>query len=301
MLNKDTYELHKLIKSKINNNKGQDHFSPSQIVSKPFAWWIIKYLVSDQDERRKSSANYKMHFGNLVGNTTQRLISKYIFVGAEREEIKDKTYEVNFDYELNLIKKESPRDEKDKECRDMMIEFSHSAIKQTLKAVKQIFGDENIQSERYVNSQPDELFLPLVGRIDFESNEMIAELKTKPPYFRDNKSGLKPYTQKLPEEPNLDHVAQLSFYFHCTKKKPILFYVNNEDFKIFDEFKDEYLEYCYQTNIVRRAKTIQRLLEASRGNASLMAELVEAPDLKHYLYSDLTEYQHQQITKLWGI
>jgi hypothetical protein len=32
-----------------------------------------------------------------------------------------------------------------------------------------------------------------------------------------------------------------------------------------------------------------------------MADLVEAPDMKHYLYSDLTEHQQQQINKLWGI
>ena len=77
--------------------------------------------------------------------------------------------------------------------------------------------------------------------------------------------------------------------------------MNEEDYKIFDEFTDEYLEHCYQTYIVRKAKTIQRLLEASKGDASIMADLVEAPDMKHYLYSDLTEHQQQQINKLWGI
>ena len=120
-------------------------------------------------------------------------------------------------------------------------------------------------------------------------------------YFRVLKTGLKGYTQKLPIEPQLDHIAQLSFYWHCAKKKPFLFYVNEEDYKIFDEFTDEYLEHCYQTYIVKKAKTIQRLLEASKGDASIMADLVEAPDMKHYLYSDLTEHQQQQINKLWGI
>ena len=45
----------------------------------------------------------------------------------------------------------------------------------------------------------------------------------------------------------------------------------------------------------------QLKLEASKGDASIMADLVEAPDMKHYLYSDLTEHQQQQINKLWGI
>ena len=61
------------------------------------------------------------------------------------------------------------------------------------------------------------------------------------------------------------------------------------------------LEYLNKNESSEKAKTIQRLLEASKGDASIMADLVEAPDMKHYLYSDLTEHQQQQINKLWGI
>tara|TARA_R110000782_G_scaffold1558_1_gene5949 strand:- start:869 stop:1756 length:888 start_codon:yes stop_codon:yes gene_type:complete len=294
-------QLKNLIISKLNNGQGNDHFSPSQLTNKPIAWWMTKYLLSSQDDRRKSLANYKMHYGNLVGNTSQHLICKYIFKGAERKEIKDRIYETIYEHELKQINKNKPRDEKDGECRTHMLEYSHQTITQILKAVKKIFGKDSVQGERYVHDQPDNLFLPIIGRIDFESANKIAELKSKPPYFRLLKTGLKGYTQKLPIEPQLDHIAQLSFYWHCCKRKPFLFYVNEEDYKIFDEFTDEYLEHCYQTYIVRKAKTIQRLLEASKGDASIMADLVEAPDMKHYLYSDLTEHQQQQINKLWGI
>jgi len=297
-MNKEKQEL---IKSKLNNGKGNDHFSPSQLTNKPIAWWMIKYLVSSQDDRRKSLANYKMHYGNLVGNTSQRLISKYIFKGAEREEIKDRVYDTIYEHELKQINKNKPRDEKDKECRTYMLEYAHLTIKQILKAVKKIFGDDSIQSERYVYDQPDDLFLDIIGRVDFESKNAIAELKSKPPYFRVLKTGLKGYTQKLPIEPQLDHIAQLSFYWHCCKRKPFLFYVNEEDYKIFDEFTDEYLEHCYQTYIVKKAKTIQKLLEVSQGDASVMAAYVDHPDMKHYLFSDLTEHQKQQTNKLWGI
>jgi len=297
-MNKEKQEL---IKSKLNNGKGNDHFSPSQLTNKPIAWWMIKYLVSSQDDRRKSLANYKMHYGNLVGNTSQRLISKYIFKGAEREEIKDRVYDTIYEHELKQINRNKPRDEKDKECRTYMLEYAHLTIKQILKAVKKIFGDDSIQSERYVYDQPDDLFLDIIGRVDFESKNAVAELKSKPPYFRVLKTGLKGYTQKLPIEPQLDHIAQLSFYWHCCKRKPFLFYVNEEDYKIFDEFTDEYLEHCYQTYIVKKAKTIQKLLEVSQGDASVMAAYVDHPDMKHYLFSDLTEHQQEQVNKLWGI
>jgi len=297
-MNKEKQEL---IKSKLNNGKGNDHFSPSQLTNKPIAWWMIKYLVSSQDDRRKSLANYKMHYGNLVGNTSQRLISKYIFKGAEREEIKDRVYDTIYEHELKQINRNKPRDEKDKECRTYMLEYAHLTIKQILKAVKKIFGDDSTQSERYVYDQPDDLFLDIIGRVDFESKNAVAELKSKPPYFRVLKTGLKGYTQKLPIEPQLDHIAQLSFYWHCCKRKPFLFYVNEEDYKIFDEFTDEYLEHCYQTYIVKKAKTIQKLLEVSQGDASVMAAYVDHPDMKHYLFSDLTEHQQEQVNKLWGI
>lgn len=182
-----------------------------------------------------------------------------------------------------------------------MLEYAHLTIKQILKAVKKIFGDDSIQSERYVYDQPDDLFLDIIGRVDFESKNAVAELKSKPPYFRVLKTGLKGYTQKLPTEPQMDHIAQLSFYWHCCKRKPFLFYVNEEDYKIFDEFTDEYLEHCYQTYIVKKAKTIQKLLEVSQGDASVMAAYVDHPDMKHYLFSDLTEHQQEQVNKLWGI
>ena len=297
-MNKEKQEL---LKSKLNNGQGNDHFSPSQLTTKPISWWMIKYLVSSQDDRRKSLANYKMHYGNLVGNTSQRLISKYIFKGAEREEIKDRVYDKIYNHELKQINKNKPRDKKDEECRTYMLEYAHLTIKQILKAVKKIFGDDSIQSERYVYDQPDDLFLDIIGRVDFESKNAVAELKSKPPYFRVLKTGLKGYTQKLPIEPQMDHIAQLSFYWHCCKRKPFLFYVNEEDYKIFDEFTDEYLEHCYQTYIVKKAKTIQKLLEVSQGDASVMAAYVDHPDMKHYLFSDLTEHQKQQTNKLWGI
>ena len=73
-------QLKNLIISKLNNGQGNDHLSPSQLTTKPIAWWMTKYLVSSQDDRRKSLANYKMHYGNLVGNTSQHLICKYIFI-----------------------------------------------------------------------------------------------------------------------------------------------------------------------------------------------------------------------------
>jgi hypothetical protein len=53
--------------------------------------------------------------------------------------------------------------------------------------------------------------------------------------------------------------------------------------------------------LVNKAFTIQNLLEVSKGNASQMAKLVEAPDLKNFYYSDLTPEQIDITKQLWGL
>jgi hypothetical protein len=56
-----------------------------------------------------------------------------------------------FEHELDVINKfNEPRDEKDAQCRIEMIPSCKASIEQTLKLVKEVFGDEPLTSERYV-------------------------------------------------------------------------------------------------------------------------------------------------------
>jgi hypothetical protein len=49
-----------------------------------------------------------------VGNVSQRLLSKYIFKAAEKEEVKPELFDKIFEYELDVINKfNEPRDERD--------------------------------------------------------------------------------------------------------------------------------------------------------------------------------------------
>jgi hypothetical protein len=64
-------EFTKIIKL-LSGGDGSDHFSPSQL-NLPIPKWMINYLCCTQEMRRKSIANYKMHFGNLTNNTAQRM------------------------------------------------------------------------------------------------------------------------------------------------------------------------------------------------------------------------------------
>jgi hypothetical protein len=49
-----------------------------------------------------------------VGNVAQRLLSKYIFKAAEKEEVKPELFDKIFEHELDVINKfNEPRDERD--------------------------------------------------------------------------------------------------------------------------------------------------------------------------------------------
>ena len=49
-----------------------------------------------------------------------------------------------------------------------MKEFLLPTIKLIIKAVEEIFGDEPVQCERYVDIKHLDLFIPIIGRIDLK-------------------------------------------------------------------------------------------------------------------------------------
>jgi hypothetical protein len=254
--------------------------------------------------RRKNKVGYKAHSGNLVGNVSQRLLSKYIFKAAEKEEVQPELFDKIFEHELELINKNEPKNAKDEQCRIEMIPSCKASIEQTLKLVKEVFNDEALTSERYVHVSHPGLILDILGRIDFESETKFLELKSKPINFRQNKNGLGQTIQKLPasiEDVETSYMRQVAFYWvsNNRKKKAYLGYVNQEEYKIFEP-EDDRLEYYYN-QLINKAFTIQNLLEISEGDPKLMAKYVEMPDVKNFYYSDLTEEQVDITKELWGI
>jgi hypothetical protein len=294
-------ELANKIRSKLSGGQGYDHWSPSSL-NIPIQKYIISYVCSTQEMRRQNKVGYKAHSGNLVGNVSQRLLSKYIFKAAEKEEVKPELFDKIFEYELALINKNEPRDERDAQCRIEMLPSCKASIEQTLKLVKQVFGDEPLTSERYVSVSHPGLILDILGRIDFESETKFLELKSKPINFRQNKNGLGQTIQKLPasiDDCEETYMKQVAFYWKATGKKAYLGYVNQEEYKIFEP-EDDRLEYYYK-QLINKAFTIQNLLEISEGDPKVMAKFVEMPDIKNFYYSDLTEEQVDITKQLWGI
>jgi hypothetical protein len=296
-------QLASKIRSQLSGGQGYDHWSPSSL-NIPVQKYIISYVCSTQEMRRKNKVGYKAHSGNLVGNVSQRLLSKYIFKAAEKEEVQPELFDKIFEHELELINKNEPKNAKDEQCRIEMIPSCKASIEQTLKLVKEVFGDETLTSERYVHVSHPGLILDILGRIDFESETKFLELKSKPINFRQNKNGLGQTIQKLPasiEDVETSYMRQVAFYWvsNNRKKKAYLGYVNSEEYKIFEP-EDDRLEYYYN-QLINKAFTIQNLLEISEGDPKLMAKYVEMPDVKNFYYSDLTEEQVDITKELWGI
>ena len=180
-MNKD---LHTFLRSCLNNGEGGDHFSPSQIGSyTTFANWCVEYLCMTQKQRRSQKKRYKVGFGALVGNTAQELVSKYKFEGKKKIKIQEQTLDEAFKKEQSIYLEEA-FDKRDKEIRQQLEENAKQQIQNTLKAHKEIFGHQPTVSERTVCTTPDDLFVDIIGRLDFASHLAFLELKTKPAEVR---------------------------------------------------------------------------------------------------------------------
>jgi len=191
-----------------NGGKGLDHWSPSS--SQNFTRFLLNYSLP-QEIRRLSKVRYKAPFGNLVNNTTQRLTCEILYQGDKKITLKNKNYDEIFQQELDAIDKNTPPvDDKDKLAREMMISYAHPTIENMKKAVKEIFGNEKLVAERYVSSKDEDMVNDTIGRIDYESNKIIGEAKTKPPTIKKKRNKDEHYmaTTQLPafvEPPELNH------------------------------------------------------------------------------------------------
>ena len=288
-----------------NGGKGLDHWSPSSSLN--FTRFVLNYSLP-QEIRRMFKIRYKAPFGNLVNNTTQRLTCDILYQGDKKITLKNKNYYDIFQQELDEIDNNTPPvDDKDKLAREMMISFAHPTIENMKKAVKEIFGNEKLVAERYVSSKDEDMVNDTIGRIDYESNKIIGEAKTKPPTIKKKRNKDEHYmaTTQLPLSPDPMHISQVSFYYHCTKRKPFLFYVNENEYTIFDDthdmLKPDYLKEQYNL-MVQRLKSWEQLIIFCKGDIKKLSAFAEPPELNHpFYYRDLIDDQKKQIKQLWGL
>ncbi len=292
-----------------NGGEGLDHWSYSS-TSTPFAKNLINYTFP-QEVRRKFPFRHSAHFGNLVNNTVQRLISDVIYTTKKIKKTeftkKDRDYNTAYQTELKFLDEKKPVDKKDEFARKEMLNYVHDAISETKKVVQEILGKEKMVCERFVEQKEMTMIKPIIGRIDYETKNKFIELKTKPPrvYKTKGKEEWTMRSQDLPSEPLLTNITQTSFYYMATKKIPYLVYVNDKGSKVFDSshelLKPDHLEYLY-FKMVEKILLWEKMIMFCEGSIDKLALMCEPPDMDHFFYyKDLTKDQEKLITKLWGI
>lgn len=287
------------IRQLMSGGESHHHLSPSSL-NIPLPKFFINYVMFNQEERRNQLTNYKMNYGNACNNPVQRTLCKYIFESGKKFTPKKKTLDEHIQDEFELIDKIPPRDERDAVCRQEMKQYVKPTADQIVLAVKELLGEKEIMAERYVHTNEEGLIFDILGRIDFETDDTIIELKTKPINFRQTKKGLSATKQKLPEDQGDEaHLKQLAFYYKATGKTPYLVYTNHEEYKIFKPELPQ-LEYYYQ-QMINKAFIIQNLLEITSADMNKISQLVEPPDFKSFYYSDLTVAQLEKVKEVWRL
>ena len=287
-----------------------NHWSPSQLNSMD-CMWGYKYLYLTQEQRRKLPINSKMFTGVCLGDMGILKFGKYLWetkVGKGLVKTEILPQRKIFDKILEKFNAYEPADEADKAQHDQArlgLAISFETLK---KGIREINLTSPIECERYVSLTLDGCVLPTIGRIDFEDEHNFVEMKTKHrKKNRPRKDGTSNYSLPKLDEGYMgweEHVSQVAFYyFACEeKKKPHLFVMNEEDYKIFtpencEDLKPENLRKRLN-RLTMVAKRRERVMANHAGKTTWHQDI--APDFGHFFWKNMGE--HRDIAmKLWGL
>lgn len=279
---------------------GIDHYSPTQM-NMPLAVWAYKYVALDQEQRRKLKTNINMFFGTTIGAITQMMFCDEIWTYSSNKVENNK--KLSWDQALELCHEEfaryEPWDDKDKEKYEAIKHLAPAYLKNSYEGFKSIdlktTKNFKITAERNVT-------LPLahvsmLGRIDGEDELKLIEEKLKLPKLNAvKKDGTRSVsTVKIPEQPQIEHARQTSFYhFASGQKRPFLLYVNDKEYKVFDsancdlltaDAMAEHMEYYRQ-----QARLRDRHIMASNCSVKKLLSNMD-PDFEHAFYWDIGDEQ----------
>lgn len=261
-------------------NFGLDHTSPTQS-NKSNGLWAGQYLCCTNEERRKFRVKPVM-----FGGTTAQLGINTTIIDKMDEDVAAK--EGAYQYNLNKLKF---TDDLDKIHFQKIHEGMPQLVRNGIAALKEIFPKykkQKIVSERNISKNLPGIELPMIGYIDYESKDVVVEVKTKQRKKpRQNKDGeWVSYSGSLPKNPEIFHVKQTGFYKKATNKKIFIVYVNDavpginkrtkkdiKGYEIFDDshdlLTDEHIDLCWENyritnkvrqNIVSKANSLEDIL-----------------------------------------
>ena len=275
------------------------HTSPSQS-NQTNGLWAGKYLCCTGEERKLFKVKPPMIGGNAAqGGINAAIIDKLSDdVAAKEGEFLFKTEKSKFSAD-QIIHYEK------------ILEGMPQLVKNGITAMREIFPNkkQKIKSETVAWANFDKVELPMTGFIDFESKDIVVELKTKqrgkPKQLKSGDwSSPKGY---IPKNPLPTHIAQTSFYKKATNKKIFIVYVNDvvpsekdPGYVIYDESHDSLsqdsidwaLEDYRRKNIIR-----QNIVSSSKSLTEILSKI--DPDFNDPFWDFGDEYV-ARCKQLWG-
>ena len=267
------------------------HTSPSQS-NQTNGLWAGKYLCCTGEERKL----FKVKPPMIGGNAGQSGINAAI---------------------IDKVSDDVAAKEKSKFSADQIIHYEKilegmpQLVRNGIAAMREIFPNkkQKIKSETVAWANFDKVELPMTGFIDFESKDIVVELKTKqrgkPKQLKSGDwSSPKGY---IPKNPLPTHIAQTSFYKKATNKKIFIVYVNDvvpsekdPGYVIYDESHDSLsqdsidwaLEDYRRKNIIR-----QNIVSSSKSLTEILSKI--DPDFNDPFWDFGDEYV-ARCKQLWG-
>lgn len=311
-----------------------DHFSPSQL-KQPFHYWLTNYFLLDAEIKKKKKASPMARAGSAVHQLFQdidikklpfksvmedvlndfrkrrdKYDTKDLFKADEYEKRFMPTYNnVQFAFkELGVIEcdLETPINLELPELDIPITGYTDFRTRENVIELKTKWNRIREVNDQYnvfrilkngMWSKTKRVF-KTKAEVDVYVNEQDCECKVM---FEEKHFQCDSAPNILQPFPN--DIMQLALYCRATKKKPIIVYATEKDFKIFSQDNCDLLSQESLDEYVEKARRIalsrQNLLKKVN-DPFILTQLIEPPDLNEFWY-DLGDEVENEVKRVWNL
>lgn len=311
-----------------------DHFSPSQL-KQPFHYWLTNYFLLDAEIKKKKKASPMARAGSAVHQLFQdidikklpfKVVYKYVVddFRKRRDKYDAKDLFKSDEYEKRLIKTyqnvqsafeklnvnecdlETPINLELPELDIPITGYTDFRTRENVIELKTKWNRIREVNDQYnvfrilkngMWSKTKRVF-KTEAEVDVYVNEQDCECKVM---FEEKHFQCDSAPNVLQPFPN--DIMQLALYCRATKKKPIIVYATEKDFKIFSQDNCDLLSQESLDEYVEKARRIalsrQNLLKKVN-DPFILTQLIEPPDLNEFWY-DLGDEVENEVKRVWNL
>ncbi len=311
-----------------------DHFSPSQL-KQPFHYWLTNYFLLDPEIKKKKKASPMARAGSAVHQLFQdidikklpfKVVYKYVVddFRKRRDKYDAKDLFKSDEYEKRLIKTyqnvqsafeklnvnecdlETPINLELPELDIPITGYTDFRTRENVIELKTKWNRIREVNDQYnvfrilkngMWSKTKRVF-KTKAEVDVYVNEQDCECKVMFEEKHFQSDSAPNILQPFPND-----IMQLALYCRATKKKPIIVYATEKDFKIFNQDNCDLLSQKSLDEYVEKARRIalsrQNLLKKVN-DPFILTQLIEPPDLNEFWY-DLGDEVENEVKRIWNL